>query len=201
MTETSRYPGQLANILVDSLEILEKARQALVDSLEILKSVLQPLAGNGGSNSPATVVQHTDPNVVALPSNRPRRALRTAPALTYIQAHYATKLTLSAVATACHMRPGQLSKIFKKEHGVSFKGFLLNHRLDQSAEMLKQGGCVKEAACSSGFTDLSYFSRAFRRRFRITPTNFKGTHMMDAHQPRVRKTLDTEGPPCRQVAI
>lgn len=51
----SRYPtGQLATILVDSLEILEKARQALVDSLEILTNVLQPLAGNGGSNGPAT---------------------------------------------------------------------------------------------------------------------------------------------------
>lgn len=174
----SRYPAQLANILVDSLEILEKARRALVDSLEILKNVLQPLADNGGSNGPATTVQRTDPEAASLPSNRPRRALRTAPALTYIQAHYATKLTLREVATACHMRPGQLSKTFKKERGVSFKGFLLNYRLDRSAEKLRQGTCVKEAACSSGFTDLSYFSREFKRCFKMTPTNLKETHMM-----------------------
>lgn len=174
----SRYPGQLANILVDSLEILEKARRALVDSLEILKNVLQPLADNGGSNGPATAVQRTDPKAASLPSNRPRRVLRTAPALTYIQTHCATKLTLRKVATACNISPGQLSKIFKKEHGVSFKRFILNYRLDRSAEVLKQGSCVKQAACSSGFTDLSYFSREFRGRFKLTPTRFKEMHMM-----------------------
>jgi AraC-like DNA-binding protein len=177
-TASSRYPGQLATILVDSLEILERVRRALVDSLEILETVLQPLAGNRSSNGPATSVQHTDSKAAFLPSNRPRWALRTAPALTYIHEHYATKLTLREVAVACNMRPRQFSGTFKKEHRMPFKGFLINYRLDRSRDLLKQGSSVKVAASLSGFTDMSYFSRVFRLRYTMTPTSFKETHVM-----------------------
>lgn len=185
-SETTRYPGQLANILVDSLEILEKARQALLDSLEILKNVLQALAGNRSSNGPATAVQHTDPTVVPLP----RRERRTAPALTLIQKHYATdpakppptKLPVGTAATACGMRSREFSKVFKEEHDEPYKTYVLNYRLRRSCELLKQGTSVKNAALSLGFTDLSYFSREFRGRFKLTPTRFKEMHMMGAHQ-------------------
>lgn len=177
----SRYPGQLATILVESVEILERVRRALVDSLEILGNVLQPLVGNRSSNGPATSVQHTD-SKVALPSissNNSRRALRTDPALRYIQKHYTQKLTLKAVADACHMRPGYLSKAFKTEHGVSFKRFVLRHRLARSCDLLKkQGSQVTNAALSSGFTDESYYSREFHREYEMTPTSYKKTHMM-----------------------
>jgi AraC-like DNA-binding protein len=62
-----------------------------------------------------------------------------------------------------------------QETGASFAELVLELRLQRAHKMLSQrrndGVRVSEIAMTSGFSDVSYFNRCFRRRFGYTPTN------------------------------
>ncbi|RWM95057.1 MAG: AraC family transcriptional regulator [Mesorhizobium sp.] len=62
-----------------------------------------------------------------------------------------------------------------QETGISFAERVLERRLHRAHRMLSQRGNdgmrVSEIAMASGFSDVSYFNRCFRRRFGYTPTS------------------------------
>lgn len=107
----------------------------------------------------------------------PRRtASRTAAALMRVEQGYAENLRLGNVATACHMSASHLSRTFKKEHGTSFRLYLLGYRLERACEFLARAQTsVKQAALATGFNDCSYFDRVFRRRYGMTPRDYQTT--------------------------
>ena len=64
-----------------------------------------------------------------------------------------------------------------EETGRSFTQHLLERRLERAAALLRHESWrqrkIAEIAAQAGFTDLSYFNRAFRRRFGTTPSAFR----------------------------
>jgi AraC-like DNA-binding protein len=64
-----------------------------------------------------------------------------------------------------------------EETGRSFTQLLLERRLTKAAALLRyptwQHRTIADVAAEAGFTDLSYFNRAFRRRFAMTPSAFR----------------------------
>lgn len=78
-------------------------------------------------------------------------------------------LDLAAVARVTGCAPRTLQTLFQ-EHGASVSGLVLEERLRLADRQLALGrASVTEVAYATGFSDLSYFSRAFRRRFGMTP--------------------------------
>ena len=55
--------------------------------------------------------------------------------------------------------------------------FVLLLRLERSRQMLRSPGeaisTIAAIAHAAGFNDLSYFNRTFRRRYRMTPSDFR----------------------------
>jgi AraC-like DNA-binding protein len=72
------------------------------------------------------------------------------------------------------------------ETGRSFTHHLLERRLEKAALMLRDARWgqrkIADIAVEAGFTDLSYFNRAFRRGFGLTPTQMRD----QARQPQAR---------------
>lgn len=60
-------------------------------------------------------------------------------------------------------------------NGETFSRYVLRLRLDKAAQMLtaKPDMRVAEVALLSGFSDLSYFNRSFRKRFGETPRGYR----------------------------
>jgi AraC-like DNA-binding protein len=58
---------------------------------------------------------------------------------------------------------------------TSFTGFVRDARLDSAYRKLMSPGfdhlLISEIAYDDGFNDLSYFNRAFRRRFGMSPSD------------------------------
>lgn len=82
----------------------------------------------------------------------------------------------SLIAHHCGFSQRYLHKIFSST-GQTVTGYIRNHRLQfAAAELRKPLGCelsITELAYRTGFSDSSYFSRAFRQAFGVSPSEYK----------------------------
>ena len=94
-------------------------------------------------------------------------------ALEYISAHYAEELTISQVAAVCYFSEYHFMRFFKRCTGVSCGDYIKSYRLEQAARRFSAGEqSILDVALSVGFHNLSYFYRAFRAKYGMTPKDF-----------------------------
>ncbi|WP_271407961.1 helix-turn-helix transcriptional regulator [Pseudomonas sp. Q1-7] len=95
-------------------------------------------------------------------------------ALAYMHRHYAEPLRLKEVAGACQMNHYEFSRAFKRSVGLTFREYLCRYRLERSLELLgNPHATVSEIACAVGLPNLSHFTRTFRQRVGITPSQYR----------------------------
>lgn len=85
-------------------------------------------------------------------------------------------LTIDAIARRQGLSPKQVQRTFERG-GTTFTDFVLEQRLSRASRLLaspcNRGKKIAEVAFDAGFGDLSYFNRVFRRRFRMTPSEWR----------------------------
>jgi AraC-like DNA-binding protein len=65
-------------------------------------------------------------------------------------------------------------RYFKETMGISFIGYLKDYRLTMAARLLTSSdSSVLGIASAVGFDNLSYFNRAFKQKYRMTPRQFR----------------------------
>jgi two-component system response regulator YesN len=107
-------------------------------------------------------------------AGRPMTVGTLAPAVSYVATNYPEKLRLATAARLCDLSPFQFSRNFKREHGFTFRDFVVRLRIERAAELMKDSSVsVTEAAFVVGFNDLSYFARMFRRQFGVSPSHYR----------------------------
>jgi AraC-like DNA-binding protein len=85
-------------------------------------------------------------------------------------------LSLSEVASRSGLSSRQAQRLFEQA-GTTFTEFVLEQRLLLARKLLQDPRArarkISDIAHSSGFADLSYFNRAFRKRFGTTPSDLR----------------------------
>ena len=75
-----------------------------------------------------------------------------------------------------------------EESGKSFTHHVLEKRLEKAAALLRdplwRNRKIADIAGEAGFTDLSYFNRAFRRHFGATPSDIRDTAIREGRHSR-----------------
>lgn len=105
---------------------------------------------------------------------------RTIPAINYVEAHFQEKIIAKEVASICGMSVFSFSRIFRNEHHITFREFLIKHRVMQAKEFLRNPKiAVTDVAQLSGFNDASSFTRLFRRYMGITPSYYQKSIQTD----------------------
>ncbi|WP_180271569.1 response regulator transcription factor [Fredinandcohnia onubensis] len=85
-----------------------------------------------------------------------------------------TKLSLTDVANIIGITPNYLSIIFSKHHGVPFKKYLQQYRIQQAQKMLlKTDFTINEVAQMNGFEDPNYFSKVFKLHTNLSPYRYQ----------------------------
>ena len=85
---------------------------------------------------------------------------------------YAAEHKLSSLARAVGISPFHLARVFRELTGVPPHLYLCCARLQNAARSLREGASVTEACFTSGFQNLSHFSRQFRRHFGVKPSTY-----------------------------
>jgi two-component system response regulator YesN len=97
-------------------------------------------------------------------------------AIDYIHEHYNEQVTLNEVAENIYVSTFYISRMFKKELGISFVDYLNDVRIEKAKELLKD---VKyktyEVAELVGIPDPHYFSKIFKKYSGMTPSEYKET--------------------------
>lgn len=96
------------------------------------------------------------------------------PAIYYVQNAYSTNVTVKIVADLCNMSESHFMKVFKELTGLSFTAHLVEYRLQMAANQLKDPGLkIIDIATDCGFNNHSYFSRAFIKKYGVTPNEYR----------------------------
>lgn len=104
--------------------------------------------------------------------NADTRRLKTV--LQYVTAHFADNLPVAEVAAACQCSPSHFMRWFKQMTGQRFTEYLNIYRLNAAAEALRTtDDTVLTVAERCGFKNLSYFNRAFKASFGLTPREYR----------------------------
>jgi AraC-like DNA-binding protein len=100
---------------------------------------------------------------------------------------YNKRLKITDVADVIGISRSYLTSIFKKELKVSPQEFLMNFRMEKAAQLLEvTKSPVNIIAAEVGYSDSLSFSKAFKRRYGMSPTDYR------EHKPELVKK-DSKG--------
>jgi two-component system response regulator YesN len=93
----------------------------------------------------------------------------------YIIKNYADDtVSISGISAFLHISVSHVCTMFKKETGDTINNFLTEYRLGKAKQYLKETlFTVAEISAKVGYKDSSYFGRIFRKRFGMTPNEYR----------------------------
>jgi AraC-like DNA-binding protein len=91
----------------------------------------------------------------------------------YIEVNYQQEIDVNEVANLCNLTTAAFCRYFKKATHYTFTDFLNHFRINQSKNLLLQHKNVTEACYESGFSNLSYFNKIFKKVTGENPSAFK----------------------------
>ena len=94
--------------------------------------------------------------------------------ISMLENNYTEHWTISRISRIASMAPSTLLPVFRRVTGYSPIDYLIRVRLEKGAELLlKTVLPVSEVAQKCGFTDSNYFSRQFRKRYNLSPKEYR----------------------------
>lgn len=91
----------------------------------------------------------------------------------YIREHLDQPLSIPSLAELIYVSPSYLMHLFRQETGMSLHQYITRKRIQLASLRLKEGISATEVCFSCGFQDYSTFSRAFRKIFHTSPSQYR----------------------------
>lgn len=116
----------------------------------------------------------------APPPRRNNKSLdRLKEILKYVEIRYCEKISISDAAKICGFSESHFMKFFRNNMGISFTYYLNEYRLTMAARMLlSSSDSIAAIAGETGFDNLSYFNRRFKKKYHCTPSEFRNRNLV-----------------------
>jgi YesN/AraC family two-component response regulator len=113
-------------------------------------------------------------NAVGKPITEDRRIKRMQKIQLYIMNNYQNTITLEEMAKLVDLDKSSFCIFFKKMMGKTFFSYLTEYRIESSCQMItKSGMTIAEICYASGFKDVPYYNRTFKKIKNITPSEYR----------------------------
>lgn len=94
--------------------------------------------------------------------------------LDYISENYMNPITVEDLAKSANLSKHYFMRFFKKYMGTTCIEYINDYRLNIATNMLVTTNAqITEIATSIGITNLSYFNRIFKKKYNITPKEYR----------------------------
>ena len=90
----------------------------------------------------------------------------------YLQANYENNVSLAELADLVGMSRFYLSRLFKREKGLSLSAYQTQIKIDRAKKLLSRGMAISTVASATGFYDQSHLNYHFKRLVGTTPGNY-----------------------------
>ena len=122
----------------------------------------------------ALISSPEDASAVGKPVIEDRKAKRMQKILLYIMNNYQNLITLKEMANLIDLDKSSFCIFFKKMTGKTFFTYLTEYRIESSCQMItKTNLTIAEICFASGFSDVPYYNRVFKKIKKIRPTDYR----------------------------
>lgn len=92
----------------------------------------------------------------------------------FIEENYTKNITLEDVSQQVNISAYYFSRIFKEETNENFIDYLTGLRIERAKDLLSSTQySMKEICNMSGYSDPNYFSKSFKKKVGVTPTEYR----------------------------
>lgn len=152
--------------LQKSVPLLDHLISLLASFLQILDHLLDP----------KDLVWLNMPNLLSAYSGQaPGRVPKF---MHYIQQNFREDITLNQAASAAGLQMHSFCRFFKSLTNRTFSDFLNEVRIGFACKLLQQSDLpVTQIALESGYTNISYFNRCFKKINNISPKDYRNLNL------------------------
>ena len=98
-------------------------------------------------------------------------------ARSFIEAHFAEPIALTAVARSVNVDPPRLAREFRRAYGATVGEAIRVARVRRASSMLLETACeLGEIAAACGFCDASHLARSIEHAYGVRPQRFRELH-------------------------
>lgn len=93
----------------------------------------------------------------------------------YIEEHFCeNELCTNSLSSRFSISLGYLSATYRKVFGIPISKYIISLRMEYAGKLLRETGCSLQTICEqTGFNNMSYFLRVFKRTYQCTPTEYR----------------------------
>lgn len=92
----------------------------------------------------------------------------------YVQAHIEARISREDIAEHVSFSPDYVSRVFKKEAGISLSEYIMEQKIERAKELIEAGeDSIGNIATRMGYSSFSYFTEVFRRFTGVLPSEYK----------------------------
>jgi AraC-like DNA-binding protein len=179
-TDRQFHPPALANAYVAEDQRVMSSRESVVGQVWLvpfLDGPMQwfisskiPLIGAGDEVIGLAGIMHP----IATPEHQHHRFLALAPAMQYLEKHFAEPLRMGDLAEMCRLSPTDFGRLFQKLLRTSPSEYVTSLRLQEARRLLTSTNrTLSSIALETGFCDQSHFTKRFRQLTGMTPTQYR----------------------------
>jgi AraC-like DNA-binding protein len=96
----------------------------------------------------------------------------------YVEEHYNSTPDVNQLAQQVHLTTAAFCRYFKKQTKLTFTDFINQYRIGEARNLLLQDKTITETCYATGFEQLSYFNKTFKKLTGENPSAFKKRHLI-----------------------
>ena len=134
---------------IGHIQYLESFSQIVLETIDQVRAILLELSTSNENNQLQQIQQ-------------------------YIEEHYNESLSLTQLAEHFHFSYNYLSTLLSENLTTNFSEYVKNLRLERAKQLLKETEMnLSEISEAVGYSDLSYFSKLFKKEFQLAPSKYR----------------------------
>jgi AraC-like DNA-binding protein len=110
-----------------------------------------------------------------------KQQARMARVYQYVEKHFLDKINTERIAEEISLTVPAFCRYIKKTTLLTYTDFVNQYRINYSKQLLLQDKSITSCCYESGFENLSYFNRVFKKQEGISPSEFKKQRIFVDH--------------------